>query len=84
MRKRRETRGKRERERCTQLNGEFQRKARRDKNAFFNEHCKKKKKEENSRMRKTRGLVNKIGDIKIIFHARVGLTKDRSSKDRLQ
>ena len=82
MRKRRETKGKRERERCTQLNGEFQRKARRDKNAFFNEHYKKI--EENSRMRKTRGLFNKIGDIKVIFHARMGLTKVRSSKDRLQ
>ena len=35
-------------------------------------------------MRKARDLFNKIGDIKRTFHARVGLTKDRNSKDKLQ
>ena len=51
---RREAKGKGERERCTQLNAEFQRTARRDKKAFLNEQCKNVK--ENNRMRKTRNL----------------------------
>ena len=38
--KRREAKGKGERERHTQLNAEFQRIARRDKKAFLNEQCK--------------------------------------------
>ena len=37
--------------------------------------------EENNRMRKTRDLFKKIGDIKGIFHARMGTIKDRNSKD---
>ena len=57
--KRREAKGKRERE-DTQLNAEFQRIARRDKKAFLSKPCKEI--EENSRMRKTRNIVKKIGD----------------------
>ena len=38
--KRREAKGKGERERHTQLNSEFQRISRRDKKAFLNEQCK--------------------------------------------
>ena len=38
--KRRKVKGKGEKERFTQLNAEFQRIARRDKKAFFNEKCK--------------------------------------------
>ena len=38
--KRREAKGKGERERYTQLNAEFQRRARRDKKAFLNDQCK--------------------------------------------
>ena len=49
--KRREAKGKRERE-DTQLNAEFQRIARRDKKAFLSEQCKEI--EENNRMGKTR------------------------------
>ena len=49
---RREAKGKGERERCTQLNAEFQRTARRDKKAFLNEQCKNVK--ENNRMGKIR------------------------------
>ena len=56
--KRREAKGKGERERCTQLNAEFQRTARRDKKAFFNEQCKER--EENNRRGKTTDLVKKI------------------------
>ena len=70
---------KRERERYSQLNADFQRIARRDKKAFLNEQCKEI--EENSRMRKTRDLFKKIEDTKGIFHARIGKIKDRKSND---
>ena len=52
--KRRETKGKREKERYTHLNAEFQRIARRDKKAFLDEQCKEI--EANSRKEKTRDL----------------------------
>ena len=51
-----------ERERYTQLNAKFQRIARRDKKAFFNEQCIKI--EENNRRGKTTDLLRKIGTIK--------------------
>ena len=41
--KRREAKGKGEKERYTQLNAEFQRIARRDKTAFLSDQCKKKR-----------------------------------------
>ena len=78
---RREANSKWERERYTQLNAEFQRIARRDKNAFLNEQCKKI--EANNRMGKTRDFFKKTGDIKGIFHAKMG-TKDRNSKDLIE
>ena len=56
--KRREAKGKGEKERYTYLNAEFQRTARRDKKAFLNEQCKEI--EENSRMGKTRDLFKKL------------------------
>ena len=68
--KRREAKGKGERERYTQLNTEFQRIARRDKKAFLSEQCKEI--EENNRMGKTRDLFKKIRDTKGIFHTRMG------------
>ena len=71
--------GKGERKRYTQLNAEFQRIARRDKKAFFNEQCKEV--EESNRMGKTRDLFKKTGDIKGIFHERMGTVKDRNGKD---
>ena len=58
--KRREVKGKRENERYTHLNAEFQRTARRDKKAFFSDQCKET--EENNRMGKTRDLFRKIRD----------------------
>ena len=70
---------RREKEGYTQLNEEFQRRARRDKKAFLNEQCEKIK--ENNRMGKTRDLFKKIGDIKATFHARMGTIKDRNRKD---
>ena len=56
--KRREAKGKGERERYIHLNAEFQRIARRDKKAFLIDQCKEI--EENSRMGKTRDLFKKI------------------------
>ena len=76
---RREAKSKGERERYTQLNAEFQRIARRDNEAFLSEQCKKL--EENNRMRKTRDLFKKIGEIKGTFHAKMGTVKDRNGKD---
>ena len=60
--KRREAKGKEEKERYTHLNADFQRIARRDKKALFNEQCKEI--EKNNRMGKTRDTVKKIRDTK--------------------
>ena len=51
----------------------------RGKKAFLNEHGKEM--EKNSRMRKTRQLYRKTGDIKETFHSRLGTIKDRNDKD---
>ena len=77
--KRREKKGKGEKERYTHLNAEFQRIARRDKKAFLSDQCKEI--EENNRMGETRDLFNKIRDTKGIFHAKMGSIKDRNSMD---
>ena len=63
--KRREVKGKGDKERYTHLNAEFQRIARRDKKAFLSDHCREI--EENNRMGKTRDLFNKIKDSKGIL-----------------
>ena len=65
--KKREVKGKGEKERYIHLNAEFQRIARRDKKAFLSNQYKEI--EENSRMVKTRELFKKSRDIKEIFHA---------------
>ena len=72
--KTREAKGKGEKERYIHLNTEFQRIARRNKKAFYSDHCKEI--EENNRTRKTRDLFKKIRDIKGTFHSKMGLTKD--------
>ena len=77
--KRREVKGKGEKERYTYLNAEFQRIARRDKKAFVSDQCKEI--EENNRMGKTRDLFKKSRHIKGTFHAKVGTIKDRNSMD---
>ena len=77
--KRREAKGKGEKERYTHLNAEFQEIARRDKKAFFSDQCKEIK--ENNRMGKTRELFKKIRDSKGTFHAKMGSIKDRSGMD---
>ena len=74
--KRREARGKGEKERYTHLNAELQRIARRDMKAFLSDHCKET--EENNRMGKTRDLFKKIRDTKGTFHAKMGTIKDRN------
>ena len=77
--KRREGKSKGEKERYKHLNADFQRIARRDKNAFFSDQCKEI--EENSRMGKTRDLFRKIRDAKGTFHAKMGSIKDRNGMD---
>ena len=74
--KRREAKGKGERERSIYLNAEFQRIPRRDKKAVLNDQCKEV--EENNRMGKIRDLLKKIRDSKGTFHAKMGTIKDRN------
>ena len=77
--KRREVKGKGEKERYTHLNAEFQRIARREKKAFFSDQCKEM--EENNRMGKTRDLFKKIRNTKGNFHAKMDSIKDRKGMD---
>ena len=66
--KRREAKGKQEKESYTYFNAEFQRIARRDKKAFFSDQCKEI--EGNNRMGKTRDLFKKIRDTREHFMQR--------------
>ena len=77
--KRREAKNKGEKERYKHLNAEFQRTARRDKNAFFSNQCKEI--EESNRTGRTRDLFKKIRDTKGTFHAKMGWIKDRNGMD---
>ena len=77
--KRRDTKGKGEKERYTHVNTEFQRRARRDKKAFLSDQCKEI--EENNRMGKIKDLFKKIRDTKGTFHAKMGSIKDRNGMD---
>ena len=74
--KRREVKGKGEKERYKHLNAEFQRIARSDKKVFLSDKCKEI--EENNRMEKTRDFFKKIRDTKGTFHAKMGPIKDRN------
>ena len=71
--------GKREWEKYTYLNAEFQRIARRDKKVFLNEQCKEI--EENNRLGKTGDLLKKNEDIKGTFYIKMGTIKNRNGKD---
>ena len=73
--KRREVKGKGQKERYTHLNAEFQRIARKRKKAFLSDQCKET---ENNRMGKTKDLFKKIRDTKGTFHAKMGTIKDRN------
>ena len=64
----REAKRKREKERNTHLNEEFQRIARRDKKVFLSDQCKER--EENNIMGKTRDFLKKIRDTKEHFRQR--------------
>ena len=77
--KRREVKGKGEREEYTHLNAEFQRKVRRDKETSLSNQCKEI--EENNRTGKARDLLKKITDTKETFHAEIRSIKDKNSKD---
>ena len=72
--KRREAKGKAEKERYTHLNAELHRIARKDKKAFLSNQCKEI---EENRMGKTRDVFKKIRDTKGTFHAKMGSIKDK-------
>ena len=80
--KRKEDKGKGEKERYTHLNTEFQRIARRDKKVFLSDQYKEI--EENNRMGKTRDLFKKIRDTTGTLHAKMGTIKDRNGMDRIE
>ena len=71
--KKREAKGKGEKERYIHLNAEFRWKA------FLRDQCKEI--EENTRMGETRDLVKKIRDTKGTFLAKMGSIKDRNGRD---
>ena len=75
--KRKDMKGKGEKEKYTHLNAEFQRIARRDMKTFLSDQCTEI--EENNRVGKTRDLFKKIRDIKGTFHIKMGTIKDRNS-----
>ena len=77
--KRKDMKGKGEKERYTHLNAAFQRIARRDKKAFLSDQCKEI--EENNRMGKTRDRFRRMRDIKGKFHAKMGAIKHRNGID---
>ena len=74
--KRRKVKGKGERERYIQLNAEIQKRARKDKKVFLSKQCQEI--EEKNRKGKTKDLFKKIGKTKGIFHAKMGIIKDRN------
>ena len=77
--KRRDMKGKGEKERYTHLNAEFQRIEKRDKKAFLSDQCKEI--EENNRMGKSRDLFKKIRATKGTLHAKMGSIKDKNGMD---
>jgi len=80
--KRREVKTKGEKERCKHLNAEFQRIARRDKQAFLSDQYKEI--EENNIMEKTRDLFKKIRDTKGTFLTKMSSMKDRNGVELIQ
>ena len=80
--KRRQAKGKGEKEIYTHLNAEFQKIARRDKKTLFSDQCKET--EENNRMGKTRDLFKKIRDTKGTFLAKMAIIKDRNCMDLIE
>ena len=77
--KRRDVKGKGEKERYIHLSAEFQRIVRRDRKGFLSDQCKEI--EENNRIEKTRNLFKKIRNAKGIFWAKMGTIKDKNGMD---
>ena len=77
--KRREAKGKGEKESYAYLNTEFQRIARRDKKAFLSDQCEEI--EEKNRMGETRHRFKKIRDTRGLFHAKMDTIKNRNCMD---
>ena len=77
--KRRDAKGKGEKERYTHLNAEFQRIAGRSKKTSISDQCKEI--EENNRLGKTRDLFKKIRDTEGAFHAKMSTINDRNDMD---
>ena len=77
--KRREAKSKREKERYTHLNAEFQRIPRRDRKAFLSDQCKEI--EENNKMGKTRVLFKMSRNTEGTIHAKMGSIKDRNGME---
>ena len=83
--KRRETKGRGEKERYTHLNAQFQKIARRYKKSFLSEQCKGiGKKKKRNRPGKTRDLFKKIIDTEGIFHAKMDTIEDRNGMDLIE
>ena len=80
--KRREAKGKGEKESYTHLSAEFQRIARSNKKAFITDQCKEIK--ENNRMAKTTDHFKKIRNNKGTFHAKMGSIKDKNGMDLMK
>ena len=80
--KRREEKGKGEKERYTHLNAKFQRTARRDKKALLSDQCKEI--EGNNKMGKIRDLFKKIRDTKGTFHPKMSTIKNRNGMDLIE
>ena len=80
--KRREAKSQGEKERCTHLNADFLRIARRDKKTFLSDQCKEIA--GNNRMGNTSDLFKKIRASKGSFHAKMGTIKDRNSMDLIE
>ena len=80
--RRRDVKGKGEKERYTHLNAEFQRIARKDKKGFLSDQCKGI--EGNNRMGKTIDVFKKIRGTKGMFHAKMGTIKDRNGMDLIE
>ena len=80
--KKRELKGKGDKERYIHLNPEFQKITRRDDKSILSEKCKEI--EENNRVGETRGLFKKIRNPKGTFHAKMGIIKDRSGMDLIE
>ena len=77
--KRREAKGKGEKERYIHLNAEFWRMVRRDKKDFLSDRCEEI--QENNRTGKIRDLFKKIRDTKGTFHVKMATIKDRNDVD---